>query len=180
VAAVEQHAEYLSDIELRLRVLRLPAHSQEKKDALKKAQTYPELMVLPEYTLRRSLDAIIQVLDRDDTTLEEEDAEDMELVEAAKKSKRKNSLTSKIARYRELIKLAESIFQRYPASLTGRALDFSDFCYECGKSGGIRLTACAGCEIVRYCGRNCKLENWKKGHKEECNKVEVVKQRMLA
>ena len=178
MAAVEEHVEYISEIELKLRVLHLPPHSQERKDAVKKAQTFPDLMVLPENTLRQSLEAINHFIESD--SLEEEDYEEKEIVvETSKKAKKKNMLMAKIARYKELIKQAESLFRRYPQSLTGKAWEFSDFCYECGKSGSVRLSYCTGCEVIKYCSRNCKLDNWKKGHREECNKMELMKQRLL-
>ena len=176
MTTVEEHLDYVNDIVIKLRILRLPAHSQEKKQALKKAQTCPKIIVLPELTLKHSLESIIQALSGD--KMVDEDCEDEGYVVAPKKSK-SNSIASKIARYKGLIEKAESIFKHYKGSLK-TSWRFSDFCYECGKTAGVRLTLCTGCEVVSYCSRFCKTENWKKGHREECCKADMIKLRMLS
>ncbi|XP_054645539.1 ankyrin repeat and MYND domain-containing protein 1-like isoform X7 [Dunckerocampus dactyliophorus] len=42
------------------------------------------------------------------------------------------------------------------------------FCYHCGRSAAVTLTACTRCHKVLYCSTYCKLKAWNKGHKEEC------------
>ncbi|XP_057697572.1 ankyrin repeat and MYND domain-containing protein 1-like [Corythoichthys intestinalis] len=42
------------------------------------------------------------------------------------------------------------------------------FCYHCGRSATVTLTACTRCHQVLFCSTNCKLKSWNKGHKEEC------------
>nr|XP_057929574.1 ankyrin repeat and MYND domain-containing protein 1-like isoform X2 [Doryrhamphus excisus] len=42
------------------------------------------------------------------------------------------------------------------------------FCYHCGRSAAVTLTACSRCHKVLYCSTHCKLKAWNKGHKEEC------------
>nr|XP_061831494.1 ankyrin repeat and MYND domain-containing protein 1-like [Nerophis lumbriciformis] len=42
------------------------------------------------------------------------------------------------------------------------------FCYHCGRSAAVTLTACTRCHKVLYCSTHCKLKAWNKGHKEEC------------
>ncbi|KAF3835426.1 hypothetical protein F7725_027984 [Dissostichus mawsoni] len=45
------------------------------------------------------------------------------------------------------------------------------FCYHCGRSVSVKLTACSRCHNVFYCSRNCKLKAWDERHKEECIRV---------
>ncbi len=168
--------EYLDDIELKLRLLNLPANSQERKDAMKRAQNYPELMVLPEISLKVSLDSLEQTLSGDQ--MENEGFEKEAYVEAKKPQKR-NSLINKVARYRELIERVEDFFRINRYMIDRKDWEFSSFCFECGKTAGVHLTLCTGCELISYCGRTCKMNHWKKGHREECCKLELIKQRML-
>ncbi|KAM7011941.1 ankyrin repeat and MYND domain-containing protein 1 [Tautogolabrus adspersus] len=44
------------------------------------------------------------------------------------------------------------------------------FCYHCGRSVSVKLTACSRCHKVFYCSRNCKLKAWDERHKQECNR----------
>ncbi len=40
-------------------------------------------------------------------------------------------------------------------------------CTNSGESA-VSLLACARCHLVRYCGRTCQAQHWKKGHKKCC------------
>ncbi|XP_031138193.1 ankyrin repeat and MYND domain-containing protein 1 isoform X2 [Sander lucioperca] len=45
------------------------------------------------------------------------------------------------------------------------------FCYHCGRSVSVKLTACSRCHKVFYCSRTCKLKAWDERHKDECIRV---------
>ncbi|XP_008292890.1 ankyrin repeat and MYND domain-containing protein 1 [Stegastes partitus] len=45
------------------------------------------------------------------------------------------------------------------------------FCYHCGRSVSVKLTACCRCHKVFHCSMNCKHKAWDEGHKEECIRV---------
>nr|XP_040039981.1 ankyrin repeat and MYND domain-containing protein 1 [Gasterosteus aculeatus aculeatus] len=45
------------------------------------------------------------------------------------------------------------------------------FCYECGRSLFVKMTACSRCHKVFYCSKTCKTKAWDERHKEECIRV---------
>lgn len=80
----------------------------------------------------------------------------------------------RFVRYKELLEKAGNILGYYTKANMDRKLEwlnFHSFCYECGKSIGVHLDVCAVCHMVSYCSRSCRRENWRKGHKDECNKA---------
>ncbi|XP_008332883.1 ankyrin repeat and MYND domain-containing protein 1 isoform X2 [Cynoglossus semilaevis] len=42
------------------------------------------------------------------------------------------------------------------------------FCYHCGRTASVKLTACTRCNKVFYCSTDCKLRAWAERHKDEC------------
>jgi len=39
----------------------------------------------------------------------------------------------------------------------------------------VKLKACSGCGVTRYCSRECQIEHWKVGHKKVCKQLKSEK-----
>ncbi|CAH8824056.1 unnamed protein product [Trichobilharzia szidati] len=58
--------------------------------------------------------------------------------------------------------------QQSPTYLRQKSCISYSFCYECGRSAGIRLVLCSRCRRVYFCSKVCKLKSWTTRHKNEC------------
>jgi len=46
------------------------------------------------------------------------------------------------------------------------------YCYDCGRSINVRLTACTRCKEVYFCSKTCKVKAWNARHKDECIRMQ--------
>ena len=42
------------------------------------------------------------------------------------------------------------------------------WCYNCGRTVGMKLMPCSRCKKVYFCSNNCKQKSWLDVHKNEC------------
>jgi hypothetical protein len=42
------------------------------------------------------------------------------------------------------------------------------YCATCGRSTGVRLSACKRCQKTSFCSKTCKVNGWNQFHRYEC------------
>lgn len=51
-------------------------------------------------------------------------------------------------------------------------------CAQCRKKRENNM-ACGGCQVVKYCGRDCQVNHWKESHKTKCKTLKVAKDKFI-
>lgn len=63
-------------------------------------------------------------------------------------------------------------FTHFCRSSLRRATTLFHFCATCGRSTGVRLTACKQCEKAHFCSKACRTTGWEAFHGAECQPVD--------
>eukprot|EP01102_Stenamoeba_stenopodia_P020629 TRINITY_DN8120_c0_g1_i1.p1 TRINITY_DN8120_c0_g1~~TRINITY_DN8120_c0_g1_i1.p1 ORF type:complete len:404 (+),score=74.39 TRINITY_DN8120_c0_g1_i1:33-1214(+) len=75
-----------------------------------------------------------------------------------------------------MMTVLDSSYSKFLRSLAD-ALPRADLaeCSTCKKRScaDVKLRKCSGCGVAQYCGRECQLADWKKGHKEACKNLKA-------
>lgn len=53
-------------------------------------------------------------------------------------------------------------------------IPFFKFCYQCGRSIGVRLLPCNRCYGILICSKSCKIKAWTDFHSRDCGTLTAI------